>query len=119
MAKLRVIVDKLNKRKGPVSDFSVKNIIGVVNKGFTFESTNELTNSLGKWYTDNDGYCYWAGGLETIEIPTDRIRQLNIKKQLLSQILANTDDSKNIEGAKSITKIINSISEEINTLANK
>jgi subtilisin family serine protease len=72
MPQFRVIVDKLNKRKGPVMDFSDKtNIAGVVLKDFSFESDGEITNNLGKWVKDRDGYYYWEEGLtNTIGLST-------------------------------------------------
>jgi subtilisin family serine protease len=61
-----VTVNKLNKRKFPVSDFSDKsNIAGQVLKDFTFqgEEATGLANALGKWIKDRDGYYYWGGGV--------------------------------------------------------
>jgi major intracellular serine protease len=61
-----VTAKKLNKRKFPVSDFSDKsNIAGQVLKDFTFqgEEATNLTNTLGKWIKDRDGYYYWGGGV--------------------------------------------------------
>lgn len=59
-----VTVTKLNKRRTPIVNLSDKsNVIGTVNKGFTFESVNELTNTMGRWYEDRDGFFYWGGGL--------------------------------------------------------
>ena len=67
MAQLKVIVNRLNKRKEPIIDFSDKgNIVGTVSKGYIFEGDNILSNTLGDWYVDRDGYCYWGGGLSVI-----------------------------------------------------
>lgn len=67
MIQLKVIVNKLNKRKEPTIDFADKsNIAGVVFLGFTFESENMIENNLGKWYVDRDGYYYWSGGVNEI-----------------------------------------------------
>ncbi len=72
MAQLQVIVNKLNKRRSPVTDFADKsNIVEVVNKDSIFESDGEITNILGKWYKDRDGYYYWEKGL--IIQPDERI----------------------------------------------
>lgn len=50
----------------PATDFADKgNIAGEVYKNYQFESVAEVTNALGKWYIDKDGYCYWEGGVET------------------------------------------------------
>lgn len=72
MAQLQVIVNKLNKRRSPVLDFSDKsNIVEVVDKGTTFESVNEIANSLGKWYVDRDGYYYWGKGVNNVPTSTN------------------------------------------------
>jgi hypothetical protein len=64
MAQLKVIVNKLNKRRAPINDFADKtNISGTVNKGYIFTGTSENENALGTWYMDRDGYYYWGGGL--------------------------------------------------------
>lgn len=72
MPQLKVSVNRLNKRSGVPVDFSEKNIIGVVQKGYTFEG-NEITDiqntSPGKWYEDGDGACYWGGGLIVLDPP--------------------------------------------------
>jgi subtilisin family serine protease len=65
MTQLQVIVPKLNKRTFPVQDTSDKsNIVGEVLDGFIFESKSQLTNNLGLWYQDQDGYYYWSGGVK-------------------------------------------------------
>ncbi len=67
MAQLKVVVNKLNRRSGPVTDMSDKsNIEGTVTKGFVFESNFQITNQLGIWYADRDGYYYWGNGLAVI-----------------------------------------------------
>src|SRR5258708_5054072 len=64
MATYQVTATKLNKRKSPVQDFSNKsNLAGTVQKGFQFQSQGQITNSLGTWMQDQDGYYYWGGGL--------------------------------------------------------
>lgn len=65
MAKVKVVVPLLNKRRYPVASTTDKsNIVGQVKEGFEFESIAETTNSLGNWYQDADGYYYWGGGVE-------------------------------------------------------
>ena len=69
MAQLKVIVNKLNRRRAPITDFSDKgNISGTVSKGFLFVSTAEETNALGTWYMDRDGYYYWGGGVTMVSL---------------------------------------------------
>jgi subtilisin family serine protease len=76
MAKLKVIVPRLNKRRAPVADFSDKtNIVGEVLSGFEFESKAEEVNSLGKWVKDGDGYFYWGNGCS--EVTSELIQILN------------------------------------------
>lgn len=64
--RLIVTAKKLNKRSHVPVNLSEKNIIGTVLQGFRFEG-EEITTvpnpTLGKWYKDRDGYCYWGGGL--------------------------------------------------------
>lgn len=67
MAQLKVIVNTLNRRSGPITDFTEKNIIGTVSKGYIFISESQITNSRGTWYMDRDGYYYWSGGLMVLE----------------------------------------------------
>jgi GH25 family lysozyme M1 (1,4-beta-N-acetylmuramidase) len=72
MAQLIVTVNLLNKRSSLPNSFSDKNIIGTVQKGFSFEGNEatELPNpSLGTWYMDSDGHYYWGGGLLALDIP--------------------------------------------------
>jgi GH25 family lysozyme M1 (1,4-beta-N-acetylmuramidase) len=82
MTQLKVIVNKLNRRKGPVADMSNKsNIVGTVPEGYVFESDFQITNMLGTWYADRDGYYYWGNGLLVLnqETPTNfRINNLPI-----------------------------------------
>lgn len=79
---LRVVVPLLNIRKFPVENIEDKsNVVGKVKKNFQFESIAEVTNDLGNWYQDRDGYYYWGGGVEVIpliEIDTE-INFLNKK----------------------------------------
>ncbi len=71
MQRLEVIVNKLNRRKSPVTDFANKeNVVNVLKKGDVFESVGELTNKLGKWYVGKDGLYVWEGGLERQESTT-------------------------------------------------
>lgn len=70
MANLKVVVPLLNKRKFPVTDTKDKsNVIGQVKKDFRFESVAEVTNALGNWYQDRDGYFYWGVGVNEIPKP--------------------------------------------------
>jgi hypothetical protein len=70
MRQVQVLVNKLNRRKYPVTDFSNKsNVVGVMNKGYVFEVAGELVNSLGRWYLDNEGYCAWERGVGEV-LPT-------------------------------------------------
>jgi len=63
MPQLKVIVNKLNKRKGAVTDFSKKgNIVGTLTEGDVFKSVAEVTNNLGTWHIDENGFVVWAGG---------------------------------------------------------
>lgn len=67
MAQLKVIVNKLNRRQAPVTDFKDKSFIkGTVAKGYLFVSESFVVNNLGKWYADRDGYYYWSGGLTVV-----------------------------------------------------
>lgn len=67
MIQVKVIVNKLNRRKGPINDFTDRsNIIGSVSNGYLFTSDNQVTNSLGTWYADRDGYYYWGGGVTVL-----------------------------------------------------
>lgn len=64
--RLIVTVRRLNKRKWAPGTFAETNIVGTVQRGFTFygEEVEFLpTAALGKWYRDRDGYFYWGGGL--------------------------------------------------------
>lgn len=64
MAHFQVITSTLNKRTFPVEDMSDKsNIVGQVRNGFMFESKSQITNNLGIWYEDKDGFFYWGGGV--------------------------------------------------------
>jgi subtilisin family serine protease len=62
--KLQVTVEKLNRRKSPVTDFANKsNVVEVVNKGFSFESVGQIENNLGVWHQDRDGLWAWEKAL--------------------------------------------------------
>ncbi|MEO8173249.1 MAG: S8/S53 family peptidase [Sediminibacterium sp.] len=64
MARIKVTAPLLNKRMAPVTDETdTTNVIGEVVAGFEFESVAEITNALGTWYRDRDGYYYWGGGV--------------------------------------------------------
>jgi hypothetical protein len=79
MALLKVIVNKLNRRRAPIVDFGEKeNISGTVSKGYLFVSVQEITNGLGKWYMDRDGYYYWGGGLTILSVNDTEVSQGNI-----------------------------------------
>jgi lysozyme len=70
MAQLIVNVNRLNRRNKIPDAFPDKeNIIGVVKKGFRFESVEETTNSLGKWFKDRDNAYYWSGGVLVLDAP--------------------------------------------------
>ena len=70
MAQLIVNVNRLNRRsKIPTAFPEPLNIIGTVQKGFRFESMEETTNALGKWYKDRDQSFYWSGGLTVLDAP--------------------------------------------------
>jgi subtilisin family serine protease len=69
MPKLKVIVNKLNKRTGPVTDFSNKgNIVGTLSAGDIFTSVSTTTNNLGTWHVDENGFVVWSGGIISTEI---------------------------------------------------
>src|SRR5262245_35684179 len=64
MARMIVTVNKLNRRSGPVSNLADKsNIIDVVTKGFSFDSTGKIHNAAGDWYEDSSQRYYWGGAL--------------------------------------------------------
>ncbi len=93
MANLKVVVPLLNKRRFPVADTTDKsNVVGQVNKDFQFESVAEVTNALGNWYQDRDGYFYWGGGIEKHINETQELEILT-KQQLPDAIEKSlTDD---------------------------
>ena len=63
MAQLQVTVKKLNRRKSPVTDFADKrNVVDVLQENHVFESVGEITNALGKWHLDRDGFYTWEKG---------------------------------------------------------
>ena len=64
MARMIVTVNRLNRRSGVVSNMADKsNIIDVVTKGFSFDSTGKIHNTAGDWYEDSSRRYYWGGGL--------------------------------------------------------
>jgi len=70
MAQLIVNVNRLNRRSKIPASFPDKlNILGIVLKGFRFESVEETTNALGKWYKDRENAYYWSGGLTALDAP--------------------------------------------------
>ncbi|MGN6339433.1 MAG: glycoside hydrolase family 25 protein [Ginsengibacter sp.] len=70
MAQLIVNVNRLNRRSKIPGSFPDKlNILGTVVKGFRFESVEETTNVLGKWYRDRDNAYYWSGGVTVLDAP--------------------------------------------------
>lgn len=70
MAQLIVNVARLNRRNRIPTGFPDKgSIIGTVQKGFRFESVEETTNLLGRWYKDGEGAYYWGGGLLVLDAP--------------------------------------------------
>lgn len=67
MQHIQVIVNKLNKRKSPVLDFNDKrNIVNVVYKDQIIAVDGEITNVLGKWFKDTNGYYYSEIGCRLI-----------------------------------------------------
>lgn len=67
MSQLKVIADKLNKRKQiPVALPDDGNISGVVFKNYSFEGSKVATNALGDWYVDRDNNFYWGKGLTVL-----------------------------------------------------
>ncbi|MGB5026599.1 MAG: S8 family serine peptidase, partial [Saprospiraceae bacterium] len=87
MTRLKVIVNKLNIRKSPVSDFAHKgNVVGVLLKDAVFESVGEITNELGKWYKDRDGFYYWGKGVEEIS------SVIETRNFLVEEIKSNADN---------------------------
>jgi subtilase family protein len=82
MPQLKVIVNKLNKRSGPVTDFRKKgNIVGTLNEGAVFKSVAEITNNLGAWHVDENGFVVWAGGLGKIPSSTEALVETRIDVQ--------------------------------------
>lgn len=64
MAQLKVIADKLNKRRQiPTSFPDNNNISGIVFKDYSFEGTSAGSNALGDWYVDRDNNFYWGKAL--------------------------------------------------------
>lgn len=64
MARMIVTVKKLNRRSGPIANVADKsNIIGVVTKGFSFDSVSQSFTAAGAWFEDSSQQFYWGGGL--------------------------------------------------------
>lgn len=85
MAQLEVTVNKLNRRKSPVTDFADKsNVVEVVSKGFIFESVAQIENNLGIWHQDIDGLWAWEKGLtkESLSEVYNKIIDYNLKSSL-------------------------------------
>ncbi len=72
MITLRVKVKKLNKRlEIPVRLPDASNIIGVVEKDYTFlgeEVMPPLNPHPDRWYKDRNGHFYWSGGIEVMPL---------------------------------------------------
>lgn len=86
MAQLEVLVERLNRRKSPVTNFADKsNIVDVVPSGFRFESVGYIENSLGGWYQHQDGLWSWEKALKGLQV--DYNQQINV-----------SDDWKNTKG---------------------
>ncbi len=70
MPQLIVTANKLNKRGSiPENLPEPSGILGVVNKGYTFEGSEvlEVPNAaIGKWYQDRDNSFYWGGALSIV-----------------------------------------------------
>ena len=64
MPQLKVIADKLNKRRQiPLSLPDNNNISGIVFKDYSFEGKAAGTNAFGDWYVDRDNNFYFGKGL--------------------------------------------------------
>lgn len=64
MAQLKVIADKLYKRRQiPVNLPDEKSISGIVFKNYSFEGSKAGSNALGDWYADRDNNFYWGKAL--------------------------------------------------------
>ena len=71
MAQLKVIAEKLNKRRQiPVNLPDSNNISGIVFKDYSFEGKMAGTNALGDWYVDGDNNFYWGKGLIILSATT-------------------------------------------------
>ena len=64
MAHLKVIADKLNKRRQiPASLPDDTSISGIVFKDYSFEGSKAGSNALGDWWIDRDNNFYWGRAL--------------------------------------------------------
>ena len=80
MSTMVVTVHSLNRRSSPV--IVGDNIIDAVNSGYSFDSTDEVTNTTGTWYKDSNGYYYWGGGLtqRTTQSTTNAINSFSMEQ---------------------------------------
>lgn len=78
MAQLRVVVDKLNKRKSPVLNFADKsNVVEVMESGASFESVGQIVNALGTWHVNREGHWVWEKGLAEASVVSSRLISLS------------------------------------------
>lgn len=112
--KLQVVVNKLNRRKSPVTDFADKsNVVDVVKNGFVFESVAQIENKLGVWHQDSDGF--WASekwltsavAVNVAQYMNDRFDGTNIKELIDYNFLLNIPQAlKNTNGKDSVIAIL-------------
>ncbi|HEY1871533.1 MAG TPA: hypothetical protein VGG71_10770, partial [Chitinophagaceae bacterium] len=79
MSTMVVSVSSLNRRSSPV--INSDNLIDTVSKGYSFDSTGEITNATGTWYKDGNGYYYWSGGLAQTTLPAQPTSTVNFSSQ--------------------------------------
>jgi chitosanase len=106
MLQLIVTADKLNKRSSiPANLPQPNNIVGVVNKGYTFAANEvlEVPNAaLGKWYQDRDNNYYWGGAVSVIQ---------NAQEEDDSDKV--TPDNSSLENSLTITPVIKKKIEQV------
>jgi subtilisin family serine protease len=108
MAQLKVVVPLLNKRRFPVENTADKsNVIGQVKKDFQFESIGEVTNALGNWYQDRDGYYYWGGGVSK-NIAESSLLDINIPWWMQQLRIPEIWSTYNEKGANAKVAVIDS-----------